>query len=712
MVAISYLAGTIGKEETFRFKKLVFRATRGKAYTYFRDLDTSGLADYSGTLDKRLRSVYVIVFQEGVNTRSKLTKICESFMGHQIDVPQAGFGAVDIANKVRDLQGRILEASNLMKLTRNRLKDYLREMQKVNLKGDEHDNKNISISLLEVYRVFLQKEKLLYSTLNKFKVEEKLYLGFCWVPRQDQHEILRQVENLKELNRNIEIPTLKIVKDHGIRPPSKFRLNEVTWVFQEIVNTYGIPTYKEVNPSVFAIVTFPFLFGVMFGDIGHGFVLFLVGAALCLTADIIREKAPAMEPVLGLRYIFLLMGLFATFAGLIYNDFMAIPLWIWDSCFDLKEIHSESHHAQPGHEGVQVSATLKPDCVYPIGVDPVWHLGSNELSYLNSLKMKISVILGVLQMGLGVCMKAFNAVHFGNKLDFFFEFVPQITLLFVLFGYMDWMIIAKWSTDFTGKEYMAPSIISNMIDMALKMGQVAPGTAAVIGDASTQQTISILFLVIALICAPMMLFPKPFIIRSHMLEHAHKAEHDDVHNKQSVQMEEKPMHSINADNENQKLLESPNREEQLQEIEYQTQHQKNDWRNENLPSTNQHKAISSYKIKDLLRNEPSSDGGHGSNFVDIFIHQLIETIEFVLGTISNTASYLRLWALSLAHGQLAAVFIENTILPALEAHSVGASFFGVWIGYFLWVTFTIGVLMSMDVMECFLHTLRLHWVEF
>lgn len=236
-----------------------------------------------------------------------------------------------------------------MKLTRNRLKDYLREMQKVN---QEPDNKNISISLLEVYRVFLQKEKMVYTTLNKFKVEEKLYLGFCWIPRQDQADILRQVENMKELNRNIEIPTFKVVNDHGVRPPSKFRQNEVTWVFQEIVDTYGIPTYKEVNPSVFAIVTFPFLFGIMFGDIGHGFVLFLIGGTLCLTADLIRTKAPALEPVLGIRYIFLLMGLFATFAGLIYNDFMAIPLWIWDSCFDVKEIHNESHHGLTGHEQV------------------------------------------------------------------------------------------------------------------------------------------------------------------------------------------------------------------------------------------------------------------------------------------------------------------------------------------------------------------------
>jgi len=52
-VAISYLAGTINKDEIMRFKKMVYRATRGKALTYFQDMAANGLLDYAGKLDNR-----------------------------------------------------------------------------------------------------------------------------------------------------------------------------------------------------------------------------------------------------------------------------------------------------------------------------------------------------------------------------------------------------------------------------------------------------------------------------------------------------------------------------------------------------------------------------------------------------------------------------------------------------------------------------------
>ena len=92
---------------------------------------------------------------------------------------------------------------------------------------------------------------------------------------------------------------------------------------------------------------------------------------------------------------------------------------------------------------------------------------------------------------------------------------------------------------------------------------------------------------------------------------------------------------------------------------------------------------------------------------------MIETIEFVLGSISNTASYLRLWALSLAHGQLSKVFLELTFGKSMqESENWFVTFIVIIVMFVLFFVVTILVIMVMDFMECLLHALRLHWVEF
>lgn len=119
------------------------------------------------------------------------------------------------------------------------------------------------------------------------------------------------------------------------------------------------------------------------------------------------------------------------------------------------------------------------------------------------------------------------------------------------------------------------------------------------------------------------------------------------------------------------------------------------------------------EIEACLEAEKGEEGEHAMS--ELFIHQLIETIEFALGTVSNTASYLRLWALSLAHSQLAEVFYKQTYEAAMNGAKDGK-----WVGsmimfslsFTIFASATISILMLMDVMECFLHTLRLHWVEF
>jgi V-type H+-transporting ATPase subunit a len=124
--------------------------------------------------------------------------------------------------------------------------------------------------------------------------------------------------------------------------------------------------------------------------------------------------------------------------------------------------------------------------------------------------------------------------------------------------------------------------------------------------------------------------------------------------------------------------------------------------------------LSKQQHQPIVHHSDDVEGGHEEEddhedhgFGEIVIHQAIETIEFVLGMVSNTASYLRLWALSLAHSELATVFWEKAMLSTLNLN-----FFAAFIGYGVFAGVTMGVLLMMDVLECFLHALRLHWVEF
>lgn len=106
--------------------------------------------------------------------------------------------------------------------------------------------------------------------------------------------------------------------------------------------------------------------------------------------------------------------------------------------------------------------------------------------------MKISVILGVFQMSIGIIVKGSNSLYFKRYIEFFFEFIPQLVLLLFFFGWMDALIIGKWfqpkyieenwlPDDFKGTqplytEYgpqqfldinLSPAIITTMIDIFL-----------------------------------------------------------------------------------------------------------------------------------------------------------------------------------------------------------------------------------------------------
>jgi len=254
--------------------------------------------------------------------------------------------------------------------------------------------------------------------------------------------------------------------------------------------------YKEANPAVFTTVTFPYLFGIMFGDVFTGSLTVLMVLGVYF--------AGPNNPVYPMRHFLLLCGLFSVYCGFLYNDFTSLPMYAFgDSCYI---------YPTNSIEGVQ-----KPGCVYPFGIDPSWYMSVDELTFVNSIKMKLSVILGVFHMCIGICMRGSNAIYDRKWVDFFFEFVPMLLMMLCLFGFMDLMIILKWLTDWSTMEKgseRAPSIISAMITMCIQVGVRTPGDMEypVIGTVETQSMLMKTMMIIVVLCVPTMLLAKPIIL--------------------------------------------------------------------------------------------------------------------------------------------------------------------------------------------------------
>ncbi|EMP27679.1 hypothetical protein UY3_15234 [Chelonia mydas] len=295
-------------------------------------------------------------------------------------------------------------------------------------------------------------------------------------------------------------------------PPTLIRTNKFTTGFQSIVDAYGVASYQEVNPAPYTIITFPFLFAVMFGDVGHGLLMFLFALWMVLAESSPRLREARNEiwqTFFEGRYLILLMGAFSVYTGFIYNECFSKATAIFPSAWSVATMVKHSNWSS---DYLASHAFLTPDPhvtgvfkgPYPFGIDPVWSLANNHLNFLNSFKMKMSVILGIIHMSFGVLLGVFNHLHFRQQYQVALVFLPEALFLLALFGYLVFMIFYKWITFSAVNSLLAPSILIHFIDMFLFTENpdnhpLYPG----------QVTVQNVLVVLALASVPVLLLGRP-----------------------------------------------------------------------------------------------------------------------------------------------------------------------------------------------------------
>ncbi|XP_027158300.1 V-type proton ATPase subunit a3 [Coffea eugenioides] len=606
-VKLGSISGLVPREKSMAFERIIFRATRGNVFLRQAVVEELVTDPLSG--EKVEKNVFVVFFS-GERAKNKILKICEAFGANRYPFNE---DLSKQAQAITEVSGRLLELKTTIDAGLVHRGNLLQSI------GEQ----------FEQWNLLVRREKSIYHTLNmlSFDVTKKCLVAEGWSPIFATKQIQDALQRAT-YDSNSQVGAIFRVLHTREAPPTYFRTNKVTSAFQEIVDAYGVAKYQEANPGVFTIVTFPFLFAVMFGDWGHGICLLVTTLFL-----IIRERkysseklGDIMEMTFGGRYVILLMSLFSIYTGLIYNEFFSLPF----------ELFGRSAYACRDASCSEATTVglIKARDTYPFGVDPAWHGTRSELPFLNSLKMKMSILIGVAQMNLGIILSFCNALFFRNSINVWCQFVPEVIFLNGLFGYLSILIIIKWWTGSQADLYHVMIYMFLGPTDDLGENQLFPG----------QKTTQIVLVLLALISIPWMLIPKPFLL---------KLEHDRHHG-----------HSY-----------AP-----LQDTE-----------------------------ESLLVETNQDSHGHGEfEFSEIFVHQLIHTIEFVLGAVSNTASYLRLWALSLAHSELSSVFYEKVLLLAWGFNNVIILIVGIIVFIFA----TVGVLLVMETLSAFLHALRLHWVEF
>lgn len=636
---IGFVAGVIPRERVAAFERILWRTLRGNLYMNQSEIPEP-LID--PTNNEAINKNVFVIFAHGKEIIAKIRKISESLGADLYSVDENSDLRRD---QIHEVNTRLGDLGNVLRNTKTTLDAELTQIAQS----------------LAAWMVIIKKEKAVYQTLNLLSYDHarKTLIAEAWCPTNSLGLIKSTLHDVNS-RAGLSVPSIINEIRTNKTPPTYQKTNKFTEGFQTIINAYGTAKYQEVNPGLPTIITFPFLFAVMFGDFGHGFIMVCAASAMIYWEKSLKKVRDELFSMAFYgRYIMLMMGIFSMYTGLIYNDVFSKSLSIFPSAWNWD---------LPANwvEGQTVEAVLKGSYRYPFGLDWMWHDTENDLLFSNSYKMKLSILMGWCHMTYSLCLSYINARHFRTPIDIWGVFIPGMIFFQAIFGYLVFTIVYKWSIDWIAIGKSPPGLLNMLIYMFLSPGTVEEPLYG--GQAGVQ----VFLVLIAVVQVPILLLLKPLYLRWE-------------HNKARASGyrgigETSRVSALDGDDDDSNTLDGRT----------------------SLASEGEGVAMITQDIGDEEHEE--------FEFSEVMIHQVIHTIEFCLNCVSHTASYLRLWALSLAHQQLSVVLWTMTIAIGLSSTGpLGVIL--IVITFFAWFFLTIAVLVVMEGTSAMLHSLRLHWVE-
>ena len=245
----------------------------------------SALVFQVGEVEESKEDLYIVFYLEDLEEETH--KLLKSLNWHRIQI-----------------DGELREGIESCKLENEKKLEILKRQISV-LEKDIFETKSDLISKLSKIYSRMKLELRILELREHLLMGNNVFVLDAWIRARDYKQLEERIANITD--KYVLMARKPSELGDEVLPPTLLKNNRLVRPFEMIVKLYGLPSYYEIDPTPFLAITFCLMFGIMFGDIGQGFVYFLAGF-------LIAEKIPVASGILKR------LGMSSMIFGVVYGS--------------------------------------------------------------------------------------------------------------------------------------------------------------------------------------------------------------------------------------------------------------------------------------------------------------------------------------------------------------------------------------------------------